>query len=33
MVTAEETVLTDRQVEVLELREQGYTQQEAADRI
>lgn len=33
MVTAEETVLTARQVEVLELREQGYTQQEVADRI
>ncbi len=33
MVSAEETVLTDRQVEVLELREQGHTQQEVADRI
>ena len=33
MVTSEHTVLTDRQVEVLELREQGYTQREIADRL
>ena len=31
MVSARSTVLTDRQVEVLELREKGYTQQEVAD--
>jgi len=33
MVSAESTALTDRQVEVLELREQGLTQQEVADRL
>lgn len=33
MATADETVLTERQVEVLELREQGYTQQEVADEL
>lgn len=33
MVSTDETVLTDRQVEVLELREQGYTQQEVADKL
>jgi len=33
MTSAEETVLTDRQVEVLGLREQGLTQQEVADRL
>jgi len=33
MVETEDTFLTARQVEVLELREQGYTQQEVADRI
>ena len=30
---ADSTILTDRQVEVLQLREQGYTQQEVAERI
>jgi hypothetical protein len=33
MVSAESTTLTDRQVEVLELREDGRTQQEVADRL
>ncbi|SEW28055.1 Tfx family DNA-binding protein [Halobacterium jilantaiense] len=33
MVATENTVLTDRQVEVLELRQQGYTQREVADRL
>ncbi|MFT4909119.1 MAG: Tfx family DNA-binding protein [Natronomonas sp.] len=33
MVTADLTTLTERQVEVLELREQGQTQQEVADRL
>lgn len=33
MPTAEGTVLTDRQVEVLELREQGHTQQEVAEEL
>jgi len=33
MVSAESTTLTERQVEVLELREQGQTQQEVADRL
>ena len=33
MPLAEATVLTDRQVEVLELREQGLTQREVADRL
>jgi len=33
MVSAESTALTDRQVEVLELREQGLTQREVADRL
>ncbi len=33
MPSTEATVLTDRQVEVLELREQGLTQQEVADRL
>ena len=33
MSSAETTALTDRQVEVLELREQGLTQQEVADRL
>jgi len=33
MVSAEPTILTERQVEVLELREQGQTQQEVADRL
>lgn len=31
MVDTQATVLTDRQVEVLKLREKGYTQQEVAD--
>lgn len=31
MVTAEGTILTDRQVEVLELRERGNTQREVSD--
>lgn len=33
MLTADDTVLTERQVEVLTLREQGDTQQEIADRL
>ena len=33
MVDTDETVLTDRQVEVLELRERGYTQREVADEL
>jgi hypothetical protein len=33
MADAEPTTLTDRQVEVLELREQGLTQREVADRL
>lgn len=33
MVSTEATILTDRQVEVLELRERGYTQQEVADEL
>jgi Tfx family DNA-binding protein len=33
MVSAEATTLTDRQVEVLELRETGLTQQEVADKL
>ncbi|ESS05560.1 MAG: DNA-binding protein, Tfx family [uncultured archaeon A07HB70] len=33
MTAAESTTLTERQVEVLELREQGQTQQEVADRL
>lgn len=33
MVSTESTTLTDRQVEVLELREAGYTQQEVADQL
>jgi DNA-binding protein, Tfx family len=33
MVSAESTTLTERQVEVLELREQGQTQQELADHF
>jgi len=33
MIPAESTTLTERQVEVLELREQGQTQQEVADRL
>jgi Tfx family DNA-binding protein len=33
MVSVESTALTARQVEVLELREQGHTQQEVADRL
>jgi len=33
MPSVESTVLTDRQVEVLELRERGLTQQEVADRL
>lgn len=33
MVSTEETMLTARQVEVLELRQQGYTQQEVADQL
>ena len=33
MVETEETFLTDRQVEVLELREEGDTQREVAERI
>lgn len=33
MVSAESTTMTERQVEVLELREQGRTQQEVADRL
>lgn len=33
MVDTEGTNLTERQIEVLELREQGYTQQDVADRL
>lgn len=33
MVSADSTVLTERQVEVLELRERGQTQQEVADQL
>jgi Tfx family DNA-binding protein len=33
MISAEPTTLTERQVEVLELREQGRTQQEVADHL
>jgi hypothetical protein len=33
MVAAESTTLTERQVEVLELRERGYTQREVAARL
>jgi len=33
MPSADGTVLTDRQVEVLELRERGHTQAEVADRL
>jgi Tfx family DNA-binding protein len=33
MVSADSTILTDRQVEVLELREQGLTQRAVADRL
>lgn len=33
MISAESTTLTERQVEVLELREQGQTQQEVADQL
>ncbi|WP_049982748.1 Tfx family DNA-binding protein [Halorubrum sp. BV1] len=33
MVATDSTTLTDRQVEVLELRERGHTQQEVADRL
>ncbi|QZP39358.1 Tfx family DNA-binding protein [Halobaculum magnesiiphilum] len=33
MTTAASTTLTERQIEVLELREQGQTQQEVADRL
>ncbi len=33
MVSADSTTLTERQVEVLELREQGRTQQEVADEL
>jgi len=33
MVSTDSTTLTERQVEVLELREQGQTQQEVADRL
>ncbi|WP_268105294.1 Tfx family DNA-binding protein [Natronomonas gomsonensis] len=33
MVEIDTTVLTDRQVEVIELREQGYTQQEVANEL
>jgi len=33
MVSAESTILTERQVEVLELREQGLTQREVANRL
>lgn len=33
MTDTETTFLTDRQLEVLELRERGYTQQEVADRL
>ncbi len=33
MAAVDSTILTERQVEVLELREQGYTQQEVAEKI
>ena len=33
MVATEPTILTDRQVEVLTLRERGYTQREVADEL
>lgn len=33
MVEPQSTLLTERQVEVLELREQGHTQREVADRL
>lgn len=33
MIATDATILTERQVEVLELREQGLTQQEVADRL
>jgi hypothetical protein len=33
VVDTDETVLTDRQVEVLELRERGHTQREVADEL
>jgi Tfx family DNA-binding protein len=33
MVSAESTTLTERQVEVLELREEGYTQREVAEKL
>jgi hypothetical protein len=33
MVAVESTILTERQVEVLELRERGHTQREVADRL
>jgi len=33
MTSADSTTLTERQVEVLELREEGKTQQEVADRL
>jgi len=33
MTATEGTILTDRQVEVLELREEGHTQQEVADKL
>lgn len=33
MVTTDATTLTERQVEVLTLRKDGYTQQEVADRL
>ena len=33
MVSAAPTVLTERQVEVLKLREQGQTQQEVAEQL
>lgn len=33
MVTAESTILTDRQIEVLELRERGHTQREVAEEL
>jgi len=33
MVETEGTILTDRQVEVLELRERGHTQREVAERL
>ena len=33
MVATESTILTDRQVEVLELRDKGYTQREVAEEL